>query len=83
MDRRRSHCYSSAKMSDEFYCHEDPYRNLECKRFNWRANGRKSPPPFTALLFTLSHATELIVSDGQFSSNNYCQRLAQLTGFDA
>lgn len=60
----------------------DPYGDLSVELFKWRAAGRKSLPPFTALLFTLSHAAELMVSDGQFTSSNYYRRLAGLTDFD-
>jgi hypothetical protein len=60
----------------------DPYDGLLSQAFSWRASGRKTPPPFTAALFTLSRAAELMVSDAQFSASNYYQRLAELTGVD-
>lgn len=58
----------------------DPYDNAVFAALSWRANGRKTRPPFTAILFTLARAAELMVSDGQFSSSNYYQRLASITG---
>lgn len=58
----------------------DPYRGLEARLLSWLAQGRKGPPPFTALLFVLSHAAELMVGDGEFSAANYYQRLADITG---
>lgn len=61
----------------------DPYRNHEVDLWKWTIARRKSLPPFTALLFTLSHAAELMVSDGQFNASNYYQRLAGVTGFSA
>lgn len=60
----------------------DPYKPLELERFKWTVRGQKSRPPFTALLFALSHAAELMVSDGQFTSSNYYRRLAGLLDFD-
>jgi hypothetical protein len=60
----------------------DPYGDLLHEAFKWRASGRKTLPPYTAVLFTLSHAAELMVSDGEFSSSNYYRRLAGLTEFD-
>lgn len=58
----------------------DPYQDLEVQLLRWLAHGRKGLPPFTALLFVLSHAAELMVGDGEFSSSNYYQRLADITG---
>lgn len=60
----------------------DPYSGFETELIKWRTLGRRTPPPFTALLFTLAHAAELMVSDGQFNSSNYYRRLAGLTGAD-
>ena len=60
----------------------DPYQDIEFEYFSWRVGGRKTAPPFTALLFVLSRAAELMVSDGQFSAANYYERLAALTGVE-
>lgn len=60
----------------------DPYQDLEVKLLSWMFGKRKADPPFTALLFTLSRAAELMVSDGQFSSANYYERLAKVTGVE-
>jgi hypothetical protein len=57
----------------------NPYFSHEENLKNWLLDGRKGRPPFTALLYTLSHAAELMVSDGKFSSANYYQRLADVT----
>ncbi len=58
----------------------DPYARQELELWKWSMDGRKGLPPFTALLFTLSHAAELMVSDSQFNAANYYQRLAAITG---
>jgi len=60
----------------------DPYwRHAEDLR-NWTAGGAASPPPCTGLLFVLSHAAELMHSDGQVSHTNYYLRLSQVTGVE-
>ena len=46
----------------------DPYQDVEFEYFSWRIGKCKTAPPFTALLFVLSRAAALIVSDGQFSA---------------
>jgi hypothetical protein len=61
----------------------DPYKHLEEALWKWSLTGRKDLPPFTALLFTLSHAAELMVSDSNFNAANYYQRLAHVTGIAA
>jgi len=45
----------------------------------WNNKARVDFPPFTALLYTLAHAAELMVSSEEFSANNYYERLASLT----
>jgi hypothetical protein len=53
----------------------NPY-SWHIERFKaWSNSGRHSPPPFTALLCTLSIAAEHMGRDEQFSSNNYYERL--------
>ena len=49
---------------------------------NWDECGRTTPPPFSALLLTLSLAAERMRADAAFSSNNYYQRLADVLRFD-
>jgi len=61
----------------------DPYKHLEGELWKWSLTGRKQLPPFTALLFVLSRAAELMVSDNNFNAANYYQRLAQVTGIPA
>ncbi|WBY16365.1 hypothetical protein PF049_12345 [Erythrobacteraceae bacterium WH01K] len=56
----------------------DPYSNFEYELFAWSLRRRKGYPPFTALLFVLSHAAEQMVSDGQFTAGNYYDRLSAL-----
>lgn len=58
----------------------DPYAGIDLKRRRWSRSGREGEPPFTALLYVLSHAAELMVSDGDFRASNYYQRLAGLVG---
>jgi len=77
---------------EEYCCREvgkqlsptgDPYSAFESELWSWSLNGRKSRPPFTSLLFVLSHAAEQMVSDGEFSSGNYYERLSALVGISA
>jgi hypothetical protein len=60
----------------------DPYWRHENDLKAWYSAGRKDPPPCTALLFALSHAAELMHSDGEVSHTNYYQRLSEVTGID-
>ncbi|MCV0381742.1 hypothetical protein [Nitratireductor sp.] len=57
----------------------DPYSRFTSEAKAWWKGGRRSPPPFTALLFCLAHAAELMAADGDFAANNYYERLAQVT----
>lgn len=56
----------------------NPYGDFEHELWRWTLTGRKSPPPFTTLLYVLSHAAELMVSDGDFSAGNYYDRLSAI-----
>lgn len=60
----------------------NPYLVHEEELRRWLAGRMAGRPPYTALLYTLSHAAELMVSDGDFSSANYYRRLAAVTGID-
>jgi hypothetical protein len=60
----------------------NPYAPHERSLAVWLRGKRSGRPPFTALLYALSHAAELMVSDGEYNSANYYQRLASLTGVD-
>jgi hypothetical protein len=52
--------------------------NLEA----WLLQGRKSPPPFTALLCALSLAAERMRQGKRFSANNYYERLFAVLGIE-
>jgi len=56
----------------------DPYSEIDNLMRRWVLTGRENLPPFTALLYVLSHAAELMVSDGDFRASNYYQRLSGL-----
>lgn len=58
----------------------DPYEQVDHALIMWEILGRVDPPPFTAVLFALSHAAELMVSDEDYRASNYYERLASLTG---
>jgi hypothetical protein len=58
----------------------NPYARHETQLKFWRQEGMATKPPFTALLFTLSHAAELMASDGTHTQGNYYVRLSELTG---
>ena len=58
----------------------NPYARYETQLEFWREEGMAKKPPFTALLFCLSHAAEIMASDGKYTSGNYYVRLGELTG---
>lgn len=58
----------------------DPYAQHAAQLEGWLKGGMASKPTFTALLFCLSHAAELMASDGQYTQGNYYVRLSELTG---
>lgn len=60
----------------------NPYEGVLYEASRWKRGGMASPPPFTALLFTLAHAAAIMAAEGNFASNNYYRRLAQVTGHD-
>jgi hypothetical protein len=60
----------------------DPYSNALFELRRWRKAGTPVPPPFTAILFTLSYAAAIMDGDDYTGKNNYYTRLAQLTRLD-
>ncbi len=68
-------------VGNALYTLENPYKWVLSDTRAWASRGMKGPPPFTAVLFTLSHAAELMAADGEFAPNNYYERLRQVTGF--
>jgi len=58
----------------------DPYGKCSADTRIWQRSGMKGEPPFTGILFCLSHAAALMAADGEFGANNYYLRLSQLTG---
>ena len=58
----------------------NPYARYETQLEFWRKEGMATRPPFTALLFCLSHAAEIMASDGKYTCGNYYVRLSELTG---
>lgn len=58
----------------------NPYARHETQLKFWCKEGMATKPPFTALLFCLSHAAELMASDGKHTQGNYYVRLSELTG---
>jgi len=58
----------------------NPYASINAQAKVWWRKSRSSPPPFTALLFALSHAAAQMAADGNFGPNNYYLRLAQALG---
>jgi hypothetical protein len=60
----------------------DPYAKALFQLRMWRKVGMSIPPPFTAILFALSHAAAKMEGDDYTGKNNYYTRLAQLTLLD-
>ncbi|KUJ85952.1 hypothetical protein AVO45_02970 [Ruegeria marisrubri] len=58
----------------------DPYVDHTSWLKDWSKAGRRSPPPFTALLCALSIAAERMGADENFSPNNYYERYFELLG---
>lgn len=58
----------------------DPYARHATQLKFWRKEGMATKPPFTALLYCLSHAAELMASDDKHTQGNYYVRLSELTG---
>lgn len=58
----------------------DPYSDHVEWLKDWSRTGRQEPPPFTALLASLSIAAERMGTDENFSPNNYYERLFELLG---
>jgi hypothetical protein len=48
----------------------------------WNTIGRKTPPPFTGLLYVLSIAAEHMRADEKVSSSNYYRRLFEVLGIN-
>jgi len=65
---------SETLLLDEVNIYKIHFENLE----RWYSNGFLSSPPFTALLLSLSLAAEHMRDDGEFTANNYYQRLAEV-----
>ncbi len=60
--------------------HGDPYAGFAARALIWRSTNRFAKPPISAVLFTLAHAAERMVSDTQFTAANYYKRLEEITG---
>ena len=58
----------------------DPYSDHIEWLKDWSRTGRQEPPPFTALLASLSIAAERMGTNENFSPNNYYERLFELLG---
>lgn len=59
----------------------DPYSHVLFEQRVWRRNDMLAPPPFTAVLFTLSYAAAIMAEDDDrgIGANNYYRRLGQVT----
>jgi hypothetical protein len=58
----------------------DPYARSANDMRMWRRSGMRTAPPFTAVLFCLSHAAALMAAEDDFAASNYYRRLIQITG---
>jgi hypothetical protein len=61
----------------------DPYLDHQLRMRIWQLDDTNPKPPMTALLYTLAHAAELMGNSGEYTSGNYYNRLAQVTGVAA
>lgn len=57
----------------------DPYSGMLSELEAWRKAGMATSPPFTTILFALSHAAAVMGDDGLAGRNDYYTRLAQVT----
>ncbi|MFB9978184.1 hypothetical protein ACFSQQ_16570 [Mesorhizobium kowhaii] len=60
----------------------DPYARYALDTRIWKRSGMRRPPPFSALLFSLAYAAELMEAEGDFANSNYYYRLSQVTGIE-
>jgi hypothetical protein len=60
------------------WSHPNIYHFHKANLLKWHKENFDEPPPFTALLLTLSLAAERMRDDGVYSANNYYERLAQV-----
>lgn len=60
----------------------DPYRDHASAAARWREKGMRTAPPFSAVLYSLAYAAELMEEEGRFASNNYYIRLQQVTDIE-
>ncbi len=63
-----------------FSANGDPYARPANEMRTWRRAGMRTAPPFTAVLFCLSHAAALMAAEDDFAASNYYHRLVQITG---
>lgn len=61
----------------------NPYSWFEAELRAWENDPRLDAPPFTALLCALAFAAERMREDGNYSHNNYYQRLFEVLGVTA
>lgn len=59
---------------------QDPYTGHLKRLVAWDRAGRQDAPPFTALLAALSLAAERMREDGDYSAQNYYERLFEVLG---
>lgn len=60
----------------------DPFSRHAAVGRRWRRDGMRSPPPFSAVLFMLSHAAEQMEEGAGVASNNYYVRLSEVCSVD-
>lgn len=65
-----------------FSINGDPYALPLNEMRVWRRAGMHTAPPFTAVLFCLSHAAALMAAEDDFAASNYYRRLIQITGLN-
>lgn len=67
-------------VGNSLFTEGDPYINVRRATWNWLLDSDDGRPPFLAVLYTLSHAAELMAAEGDWGQNNYYVRLSQVTG---
>lgn len=67
-------------VGDSLFREGNPYFNVQRTARKWFLKSDEGMPPFLAVLYTLSHAAELMAAEGDWGQNNYYVRLSQVTG---
>lgn len=70
-------------VGNNLYHQGNVYQTKLLSADTWSKTEKREFPPFIAILYTLSHAAELMAAEGDLAPNNYYERLASVTGLSS